>query len=69
MPNLAEAPQAYRPIFFVNAGGPLWKELGTEVVQKKWQFVTQDCTHRTLMPAYPKSAKIRCGFCGGLELL
>ena len=60
---------AYRSFFFVNAGGPLRKVLRREVVQKKWQLVTLDCSHQILLPKYQKSAKVSCGFCGGLEPL
>lgn len=65
----ADAPEAYRQFFFVNAGGPLRAVVSREVVQKKWQLVTLDCAHRLLMPGYQKSAKVGCGFCGGLEPL
>jgi hypothetical protein len=51
------------------ACGPARKVLHREVVQRKWQLVTLDCTHRILMPKYQKSAKVRCGLCGGLEPL
>jgi hypothetical protein len=67
MPNRAAVPQAYRQLFFVNAGGPSRKIVSREVVEKKWQLVTLDCTHRILLPGYQKSARIGCGFCGGLE--
>ncbi len=67
MYSRAEVPEAYRRFFFVNAGGPSRKVVGREVVQKKWQLVTLDCSHRILMPGYQKSAKVGCGFCGGLE--
>jgi hypothetical protein len=63
----ADVPEGYRRFFFVNAGGPRRKVLGREVVQKRWQLVTLDCSHRILMPKYQKSAKVGCGFCGGLE--
>ena len=69
MPNLADVPEAYRQFFFVNAGGPARKVLRRDLVQRKWQLVTLDCTHRILMPKYQKAAKVRCGFCGGLEPL
>ena len=69
MPNLADVPEAYRQYFFVNAGGPARKVLRRDLVQRKWQLVTLDCTHRILMPKYQNSAKVRCGFCGGLEPL
>jgi hypothetical protein len=69
MSSSAEVPEAYRPFFFVNAGGPSRKVLSREVVQKKWQLVTLDCSHRILLPKYQKSAMVGCGFCGGLEPL
>jgi hypothetical protein len=64
---LGEVPAAYRQFFFVNAGGPSRKIVSREVIQKKWQLVTLDCSHLILMPKYQKSAKIGCGFCGGFE--
>jgi hypothetical protein len=64
---LAEVPEAYRQYFFVNPGGPSRKIVSREVIQKKWQLVTLDCSHRILMPKHQKSAKIGCGFCGGFE--
>jgi hypothetical protein len=67
MSNRPEIPKAYRQFFFVNAGGPSRKVVGREVVKKKWQLVTLDCSHRLLVPSYQKAAKIGCGFCGGLE--
>ena len=68
MYSRAEVPEAYRQFFFVNAGGPSRKVVSREVVQKKkWQLVTLDCSHRILVPSYQKSAKVGCGFCGGLE--
>jgi len=67
MDSRAEGPEGYRQLFFVNAGGPSRKVLSREVVQKKWQLVTLDCSHRILLPRYQKSAKLGCGFCGGLE--
>lgn len=63
----AELPEAYRQYFFVNAGGPSRKILSREIIEKKWQLVTLDCSHRILMPKYKKSATVGCGFCGGLE--
>ena len=69
MSSSAEVPEAYRQFFFVNAGGPVRKVLSREVVQKKWQLVTLDCSHRILLPKYQKSATLGCGFCGGLEPL
>ena len=50
-------------------GVPSRRVVSREVVQKKWQLVTLDCSHRVLMPRYQKSAKVGCGFCGGLEPL
>jgi hypothetical protein len=67
MNSRAEMPDEYRRLFFVNAGGPSRKVLSREVVQKKWQLVTLDCSHRILLAGYQRSAKIGCGFCGGLE--
>jgi hypothetical protein len=67
--SLADVPEEYRQFLFVNAGGPLRKVLSREVVHKKWQLVTLDCSHRILMPKYQKSAKVGCGFCGGLDPL
>jgi hypothetical protein len=64
---LTEVPEAYRRFFFVNAGGPTRKVVSREVIQKKWQLVTLDCSHRILMLKYQKSAKVGCGFCGGFE--
>ena len=69
MSNSADVPEAYRQFFFVNAGGPLRQVVSRDVVQKKWQLVTLACTHRILLPNYQKSAKVGCGFCGGLEPL
>jgi hypothetical protein len=67
MYSRADVPEAYRQFFFVNAGGPSRKVLSREMVQKKWQLVTLDCSHRMLMPKYQKSANVGCGFCGGLD--
>lgn len=69
MYRVVEVPEAYRAFFFVNAGGPSRKILSREVVEKQWQLVTLDCSHRILRPRYQKSAKVGCGFCGGLEPL
>ena len=69
MSSPADVPEAYRQFFFVNAGGPVRQVVSREVVQKKWQLVTLDCSHRILMAKYQKSAKVGCGFCGGLEPL
>jgi hypothetical protein len=60
-------PEAYRQFFFVNAGGPSRKVVSREVVKRKWQLVTLDCSHRLLLPSYQKAVKIGCGFCGGLQ--
>jgi hypothetical protein len=67
MSILGEVPEAYRQYFFLNAGGPSRNVVSREVIQKKWQLVTLDCSHRILMPKYQKSAKVGCGFCGGFE--
>jgi hypothetical protein len=67
MHNRTEVPEAYRQLFFVNAGGPSRKVVSREVVKKNWQLVTLDCAHRILLPRYQKAAKVGCGFCGGLE--
>ena len=64
-----DVPEEYRQFFFVNVGGPSRKVLSRDVVQKKWQLVTLDCSHRILMPKYQKSARVGCGFCGGLAPL
>jgi hypothetical protein len=67
MSILADVPDAYRRFFFVNAGGPSRKVESREIIEKTWQLVTLDCTHRILLPKYQKSAKVACGFCGGFE--
>ena len=67
MSILAEVPEGYRQFFFENAGGPARKVVSREVIQKKWQLVTLDCSHHVLLPKYQKSAKVHCGFCGGFE--
>jgi hypothetical protein len=67
MTRLAEVPEKYRRFFFQNAGGPSRKIVSREVVEKKWQLLTLDCSHRILIPQYQMSGKIGCGFCGGLE--
>jgi hypothetical protein len=59
----------YRPFFFVNAGGPFRRVLSREVVQKKWQLLTLDCSHQVLMPKHQTSARVGCGFCGGFAPL
>ena len=69
MYSSAGVPEKYRQFFFVNAGGPSRKVLSREAIQKQWQLVTLDCSHRILMPKYQKSAKVRCGFCGGFDPL
>jgi hypothetical protein len=69
MYSRAEVPEAYRQFFFVNAGGPSRKILSREVVQKKWQLVTLECSHHILLPKYQKMAKVGCGFCGGFDPL
>jgi hypothetical protein len=65
----ADVPEAYLQFFFVNAGGPLRKVLRREVIQKKWQLLTLDCSHQVLVPKYHRSAKVGCGFCGGFDPL
>src|SRR2546425_12242843 len=65
MAHLADVPEQYRQFFFLNAGGPSRKILSRDVVEKKWQLVTLECSHRILMPKYQKAAKVGCGFCGG----
>jgi hypothetical protein len=65
----ADVPEEYRQFFFVNTGGPSRKVMSRKVVHKKWQLVTLDCSHRILVAKYQKGAKIRCGFCGGLDPL
>lgn len=67
MALLADVPEEYRAFFFENVGGPSRKILSREVVQKKWQLVTLDCSHRLLLPKFQKSATVRCGFCGGFD--
>jgi hypothetical protein len=62
-----EVPVSFRQFFFVNAGGPSRKITNREVVQKTWQLLTLECGHKVLMAKYQRSAKIGCGFCGGLE--
>ena len=69
MSRLADVPEEYRRFFFVNAGGPSRKVLSREVVQKKWQLVTLDCSHRILLPKYQNLGRVSCGFCGGLDPL
>jgi hypothetical protein len=69
MSSSADVPEQYRQFYFVNSGGPARKVLSREVVQKQWQLVTLDCSHRILMRKYQRSAKVGCGFCGGLEPL
>jgi hypothetical protein len=67
MDNRAEVPEGFQQYFFVNAGGPSRKVVSREVIEKKWQLVTLECSHRILMPKYQKSAKVGCGFCGGFD--
>jgi hypothetical protein len=69
MSRLADLPDQYRQFVFQNAGGPSRRILSREVIKKKWQLVTLECSHRLLLPKYQQSAKIGCGFCGGLEPL
>lgn len=67
MHSPGEVPAGFRQYFFVNAGGPSRTVLNREVVDKKWQLVTLECGHKVLLAKYQKSAKLGCGFCGGLE--
>jgi hypothetical protein len=67
MAYLADVPEQYRQFFFQNAGGPSRKIVSRDSVEKKWQLVTLECSHRILIPKYQKAAKVGCGFCGGLE--
>jgi hypothetical protein len=67
MASLGAVPEKYCPYFFVNAGGPLRTVVSREVVEKKWQLLTLDCSHRILVPKYQRSARVGCGFCGGLD--
>ena len=69
MSSSADVPEAYRQFFFANAGGPVRNVLSREVVQKKWQLVTLDCSHRILLAKHHRPAKVGCGFCGGLDPL
>ena len=67
MYSRSEIPAELRPYFFVNAGGPSRTIVSREIVYKKWQLVTLECGHKVLLAKYQKSAKLGCGFCGGLE--
>jgi len=67
MAYVADVPEQYRQFFFENAGGPSRKVVRREAVDKKWQLLTLDCSHRVLVPKFQKSAKLSCGFCGGSE--
>lgn len=67
--NTADVPESFRRYFFVNAGGPARSVVSREVIEKKWQLVTLDCSHRILVPKFQKSAKLGCGFCGGFDPL
>jgi hypothetical protein len=67
MPSLGGVPENYCRFFFVNAGGPLRKVVTREIVEKKWQLLTLDCSHRILVPKHQRSARVGCGFCGGLD--
>jgi hypothetical protein len=69
MAYLADVPAKYRQFFFENPGGPSRKILSRDVVEKKWQLVTLECSHRLLLPKYKKATRIGCGFCGGFEPL
>lgn len=66
---LGDVPDGYRMFYFVNAGGPARKIVSSEVVLKKWQFVTLECGHRILIPKFKKTSKLGCGFCGGFDPL
>jgi hypothetical protein len=63
----ADVPEDYRQFFFVNAGGPSRKVTSRDMIDKKWQLATLDCSHRILLPKHQKSAKVGCGFCGGID--
>ena len=65
----SEVPAGFRQYVFVNAGGPSRAIVHREVIYRKWQLVTLDCGHTILLPKYQRSAKVGCGFCGGLEPL
>ena len=67
MYSATDVPADCRKFFFVNAGGPSRKIVSREAMHKKWQLVTLECGHRLLLPKYQRSAKVGCGFCGGLE--
>ena len=67
MASLGTVPQEYCRYFFVNAGGPLRTVVSRETVEKKWQLLTLDWSHRILVPKYQRSTRVGCGFCGGLE--
>lgn len=69
MNRAADVPEKYRQFYFVNAGGPFRKVLTREVIRKNWQLLTLDCCHCILVGKSQKSAKVHCGFCGGLEPL
>jgi len=66
---LGDVPEGYRQFVFVNSGGPARSVVSREVIQKKWQLVTLDCSHRILLPKYQKSTKVGCGFCGGFDTM
>jgi hypothetical protein len=67
MSQLADIPAKFRRYYFQNAGGPSRKIVSREVIEKKWQLVTLDCSHRVLLPKYQMAGTLRCGFCGGSE--
>ncbi len=69
MYGIADVPEAYRPYFFINEGGPARKVVSREVVDRHWQFISLDCGHQVLRPKYQKTSKVRCGFCGGFQPL
>lgn len=67
MAHLADVPEQYRQFFFENVGGPARKIVSRELIGKKWQLLTLECSHQILAPRYQKVAKIGCGFCGGFD--
>lgn len=69
MNKSADVPEDYRRFFFVNAGGPLRKVTSRDMIDKHWQLVTLDCSHRILLPNFQRATKVSCGFCGGLDPL
>jgi hypothetical protein len=73
--KIAEIPERYRQfVFVVNAGGPSRKIIGRAIIQKKWQLVTLDCSHRILLvalkvlkPDFAKDEKARKRFIRGIK--